>query len=327
MSFFFNFYVFTDYFFIALGTSAGDVGLTITQAAGVAIVVQHALLQWSELENQMTSVERVLEYTRLDPEKNDGVKVFDWPKNGEIIYKNVSLIYRNSNEKVLRNLSFLVNSAEKIGIVGRTGAGKSSVISTLFRLYEYEGQIMIDNIEIRKLSVKFLRNHISIIPQDPITFSGTVRSNVDPMGEYSDEEIWNTLQKIHLNTIIPTLSTHIEDINFSTGQRQLISVARTIIKKNKIVVLDEATANMDPETEDMVHKIIKDNFSNCTVLIIAHRLQSILDCNKVMILDRGQIIEFDSPKVLMGNSRSSFHQMLHNAGLSDSDLKRHNEHN
>lgn len=285
----------------------------------MAMVVQHALMQLSEVENHMTSVERVMEYTKLQPEKNDGLEVQKWPNKGEIQYKNVSLTYTNSHEKVLKNINFDVESKQKIGIVGRTGAGKSSIISTLFRLYEYEGEIIIDGVEIKTLNLKFLRNHISIIPQDPIMFSGTVRSNVDPLGLYTDEDIWRALHKIHLDTTVSNLDSNIEDINFSTGQRQLICVARAIIKKNKIVVLDEATANMDPETEDMIQKIINDNFSQCTVFIIAHRLQSILDCDKVMVLDIGQIVEFDNPRVLVDNPNSLFSQMLKNAGIDEAN--------
>ncbi|KAJ8951570.1 hypothetical protein NQ318_020447 [Aromia moschata] len=305
------------FLFFDLDTAAGDVGLAITQAAQLSMVIQFALMQWSETENLMTSVERVLEYTRLEKETTAGVEVEGWPSKGEINYVNVSLKY--ATEKVLKNISFSVKSKQKIGIVGRTGAGKSSIISTLFRLYNYEGQIFIDDVEIKTLSLNFLRQHISIIPQDPIMFAGTVRSNIDPLQKYTDEEIWSTVHKIQLEKIIPSLDYVIADntSNFSTGQRQLICLARAIIRKNKIVVLDEATANMDPETEFLIQKAIVENFSACTVFIIAHRLQSILDCHKVIVMEKGEIVEYEDPLVLMEDKSSMFSKMLTDAGLNE----------
>ncbi|KAJ8951571.1 hypothetical protein NQ318_020448 [Aromia moschata] len=306
---------------VSIGTSAGDIGLAITQAAMLSHIIQVGLMQWSELENLMTSVERVLEYTDLQIESTSGVDVENWPSKGEITYVNVSLTYSNTNEKVLKNINFVIRSKQKIGIVGRTGAGKSSIISTLFRLYNYDGQIFVDGVDIKTLSLDFLRQHVSIIPQDPIMFAGTVRSNIDPLGKYTDEEIWKTIHKIQLENIIPSLDLAITDntSNFSTGQRQLICLARAIIRRNKIVVLDEATANMDPETDLLILKAIRDNFSTCTVIVIAHRLHSILDCDKVMVMDKGNIVEYAEPRILMNDRSSMFSKMLSNAGLSGSD--------
>lgn len=283
----------------------------------MAMIVQSALTQWSEVENLMTSVERVLEYTELEPEKTTGSEVENWPNKGTLEYHKVSMSYTNSNEKVLKGINFSVEPQQKIGIVGRTGAGKSSILLTLFRLYNYDGQITIDKLEIKSIALKYLRQQISIIPQDPILFSGTIRSNIDPLGKCTDDQIWATLNKVQLGTIISSLDTQIKDVNFSTGQRQLISVARAIIKNNKIVVLDEATANMDPETEKLIHNIVQQNFINCTVLIIAHRLQSILDCHKVMVLEKGEIKEYDGPRVLLEDENSKFSQMLKNAGIEN----------
>ncbi|KAJ8943026.1 hypothetical protein NQ314_009842 [Rhamnusium bicolor] len=292
------------FLFFDLGTSAGDVGLAITQAASLSMISQKCLILWTELENYMTSVERVLEYTHLETEHSEGLKIENWPCKGEIKYMNVCLTYTNTNERVLKDISFVVKSKQKIGIVGRTGAGKSSIISTLFRLYNYEGKIIVDEVDIKTLSLKFLRQHISIIPQDPIMFAGTVRSNIDPLQRYSDEEIWKTIHKIHLENIIPSLDLKITDnnSNFSTGQRQLIY---------------EATANMDPETDILIQKAIVDNFSGCTVFVIAHRLHSVLDCHKVMVMDKGEIREFDNPFTLMEDKSSMFSKMLNNSGLSD----------
>ncbi|XP_030760637.1 probable multidrug resistance-associated protein lethal(2)03659 [Sitophilus oryzae] len=298
------------FLFFASEQASGDVGLAITKAATLASLVQWALLQWSDLENDMTSVERVLEYTEVPQEDYEGQELQHWPTKGEVVFENVSLTYKL--EKVLKGISFRVKPKNKIGIVGRTGAGKSSIISVLFRLYNYEGTILVDGVNIRNLSLKFLRKQISIIPQDPMLFQGTIRQNIDPLNQFSDKEIWDTIGKVHMTGNIPTLDLLITDhgSNFSTGQRQLICLARAIIRENKVVVLDEATANMDPETEFLVQKTIADNFASCTVFIIAHRLKSVLDCDKILVMEKGEVAEFDEPHVLMQNENSFFAQMI-----------------
>lgn len=296
-------------------TNSGDVGLTINQISGLTAIFQHGLMQWSELETLMTSVERVSEYSNLDSEFSSGQQIENWPNNGKVKFENVTMSY--GHEKVLKGISFTVNAGERIGIVGRTGAGKSSIMSALFRLYNYEGDILIDDVDIKTVSLDFLRQNIAIIPQDPIVFTGTLRYNLDPLKEYTDDHIWHTLRKVHMDTIVSSLDDSLETMNFSTGQRQLICLARAIMKKSKIVVLDEATANLDPETEKATQNIINENFSNGTLFIIAHRLQSILDCNKVMVLEKGEIAEYDSPSVLLNNEKSKFSIMIKNSGLDE----------
>ncbi|XP_050507508.1 probable multidrug resistance-associated protein lethal(2)03659 [Diabrotica virgifera virgifera] len=312
----FNVFIICRFLFWDTESAAGDVGLTLTAASTLTVVLQFGLLQWSEVENLMTSVERVMEYTKIDPEVTTGLETPNWPTAGKIVYKDVSLKYTKTNEKVLKNINFTVEPQEKIGIVGRTGAGKSSIISTLFRLYDHEGTITIDDVDTKTLSLNYLRQHISIIPQDPIMFSGTIRTNIDPLKEFADEEIWKVLHKVNLDSKVPNLDTQVEDTNFSSGERQLLSIARAIVRRNKIVVLDEATANMDHETEKMVQKAIDDNFGSCTVFIIAHRLDSILNCNKVMVLNKGEIIEYNDPKTLLSKKNSSFSKMLRYAKLA-----------
>ncbi|CAH1105159.1 unnamed protein product [Psylliodes chrysocephalus] len=302
-------------FVIFKGSQAGDVGLAISQAMGLTGLMQWVIRQYTELENNMTGIERVLEYT--DIEKENRTK--DWPSEGKIEYRNVSLIYETSNQKVLKNISFVINPKEKVGIVGRTGAGKSSIISTLFRLYDIEGSIFIDQVDSKVLSLECLRSKMAIISQDPILFSGTIRSNLDPKGDHLDLELWNAITKVNLKTLFMNLDEQITEngCNYSSGQRQLICLARAMVSKNKIIVLDEATANMDPETCRLLQRTIREHFSGCTVLTIAHRLNTVLDCDRVMVVDNGEILEFDTPEALKAKEGGIFYTMIKHSGLNE----------
>ncbi|XP_018565538.1 probable multidrug resistance-associated protein lethal(2)03659 [Anoplophora glabripennis] len=300
------------------GANAGDVGLAVSQAMGLMGLLQWTIRQISELENNMTSVERVLEYADVEREdKKVGQVIENWPNQGRIEYKNVSLTYSTTRERVLKNISFVVEPRQKIGIVGRTGAGKSSIISTLFRLYDFEGQIFIDSIDTKKLNLDFLRSKIAIIPQDPILFTGTIRTNIDPTERYSDAIIWEAIEKVNLKHIVGNLEEEIQEggTNYSSGQRQLLCLARALVSKNKVIVLDEATASMDPETCTTLQNTIKKNFADCTVITIAHRLNTVSNSDMVMVVDGGQIIEYDTPDALMENEEGLFFGMMRQAGV------------
>lgn len=278
--------------------------------------VDWGVKEWADLENLMTSVERILEYTNVKSETTKGKEMKNWPNEGTMEYENVSLTY-NNKEMVLKNLSFKLNAKEKIGIVGRTGAGKSSILISLFRLYDWQGNIRIDGVDLKELSLRFLRRSLAIIPQDPILFSGTIRTNLDPFNELKDEDLWRVIEKINLKGSIINLNmiTSGSHSTFSSGEKQLICLARAILTKAKIVILDEATANMDRETDALLNNCIKENFSDCTMLTIAHRLESILECDKVMVLERGRLKEFESPSILLSNKNGHFYKMVEQAGL------------
>lgn len=278
--------------------------------------VDWGVKEWADLENLMTSVERILEYTDVKSETTKGKEVKNWPTDGSIEYENVSLTY-NNKEMVLKDLSFKLSAKEKIGIVGRTGAGKSSIIISLFRLYDWEGAIRIDGVDLKDLSLQFLRKRLAIIPQDPILFSGTIRTNLDPFGEFKDEDLWKVLEKTNLKDSVSNLNmiTSGSHSTMSSGEKQLICLARAILIKAKIVILDEATANMDPETDALLNRCIKENFSDCTMLTIAHRLESILECDRVMVLEKGHMKEFDNPKDLLSKQDGYFYKMVEQAGL------------
>ncbi|XP_050079430.1 probable multidrug resistance-associated protein lethal(2)03659 [Anopheles maculipalpis] len=317
--------------FLVIGNDiiSGNVGLAITQVLNLIGMCNWGIRQTAELENQMTSVERVLEYAQLVPETGlvPGVQTTErteaWPENPGITFRQVYLRYSPTAEPVLKGLSFDIKPKEHVGIVGRTGAGKSSIIQALFRLtplHAGDGIIEIDGINIGSVPLRQCRGRISIIPQDPVIFSGSLRSNLDPDERLPDEQLWKALEQVELKTTITSLAGGLNTkmseggSNLSAGQRQLLCLARAVLKGSKILILDEATANVDPKTDALIQRTIRTQFHDCTVLTIAHRLHTILDNDRVLVIDAGQMVEFDSPQKLLQIPDGFFRKLVEEHG-------------
>jgi len=307
--------------------SPGLVGLSVSYALSVTQTLNWLVRMTSELETNIVAVERLKEYSETKCEANweleSDKKLVNWPSNASIEFKKVNARYRDGLPLVLKDLSFAIEAEQKVGIVGRTGAGKSSVTLTLFRIIELDqGQICIDGIDISTLGLHCLRNKLTIIPQDPVLFSGTLRMNLDPFNHYSDSQLWDTLKMSHLETFVTNLKEGLQHEiteggeNVSVGQRQLICLARALLRKTKILVLDEATAAVDLETDDLIQETLRDSFKDCTVLTIAHRLSTIMDYDKVLVMQEGQVAEFASPKELLEDKSTIFYSMCSDANLT-----------
>ncbi|XP_047534615.1 uncharacterized protein LOC125069235 [Vanessa atalanta] len=306
--------------------AVGSVGLAVSQSMTLTMMLQMSARVTADLLGHMTSVERVLEYSKLPAEENmeDGPTQAppNWPSDGQIQFENVSLKYGAEDPPVLKDLNFTINSGWKVGIVGRTGAGKSSLMAALFRLSNIEGSIKIDGIDTCGISKKDLRSKISVIPQEPVLFSATLRYNLDPFNLYSDDEIWKALEQVELKDAVQALDFHVTEggTNFSVGQRQLVCLARAVLRNNKILVMDEATANVDPQTDVLIQKTIRRQFASCTVLTIAHRLHTVMDSDRVLVMDKGRVAEFDHPYILLSNPNSLLNYMVKETGEGMSNV-------
>ncbi|XP_045503254.1 probable multidrug resistance-associated protein lethal(2)03659 isoform X2 [Colias croceus] len=309
----------------------GNVGLAITQAMGLTGMFQWGMRQSTELENQMTSVERIQEYSSIEPEPPlesppNKKPPPSWPSAGRVQFRRVRLYYAPGEPPVLRDLTLEVQPREKVGIVGRTGAGKSSLINALFRLATIEGEIIIDGRETSELGLHELRSQISIIPQEPVLFSGTMRHNLDPFDEYPDQVLWRALEEVELKEAVMELPAGLNSRmsegggNFSVGQRQLVCLARAIVRRNRLLVLDEATANVDPQTDALIQTTIRNKFADCTVLTIAHRLHTVMDSDKVLVMDAGQMVEFDHPHILLQKPDGVLRGMVEQTGRSMAEI-------
>ncbi|GLV37821.1 uncharacterized protein CBL_06477 [Carabus blaptoides fortunei] len=301
---------------------AGDVGLCITQCISLTGLIPWGMRQSAEMENQMTSVERIIDFTNIDHEPDllapkELRPPANWPSDGEIIFKETTLRYSLREEPVLKDLNFVIRPKEKIGIVGRTGAGKSSLISALFRLAYQSGSIIIDGIDIFNIGLHDVRRKIAIIPQEPVIFTGTMRFNLDPFRTHSDEVLLSALSTVDLEPgtrNILNQSLVEGGASLSAGEKQLLCLARAIVRNCRILILDEATSNMDAETDRLIQKTIRTSFDQCTVLTIAHRLYTIMDYDRVLVMHAGAVVEFDHPHNLLQIKDGYFTSMVNQTG-------------
>jgi ABC-type multidrug transport system fused ATPase/permease subunit len=304
---------------------AGFAGLALTNLGGLTFILSSLSLNAAETETRMNSVERIKEYESLPQEKPATLEEkrppADWPREGGVEFKNLHMRYRPDTPLVLDDVSVTILPKDKIGIVGRTGAGKSSLMQALFRMVEPEsGTIVIDGVDITEIGLSDLRKRLAIIPQDPLLFMGSIRHNLDPFDEHPDGEVWEALEMVQLKEHVKSLETGLEHIvdengsNFSVGQRQLICMARALLRRAKILVMDEATASVDINTDAVIQKMVRTAFADCTVLTIAHRLNTIMDSSKVLVLDKGNIAEFDTPAKLLEKPEGIFASMVDATG-------------
>ncbi|KAL9955983.1 hypothetical protein ACROYT_G037394 [Oculina patagonica] len=275
------------------------VGLAFVYVFETSHFTQVSVQQSSEVENLMTSVERVMAITQLESEpgyKTVKTRPEHWPTNGEIQFTGVSLRYYPEGPRALNNLNWNVTGQSKIGIVGRTGAGKSSIIAAILRMPEAEGKITIDGVELKNLNIQESRKCISVLNQSPVVFSGSLRKNLDPLGRHSDVELWEVLEAVQLKQLVETFQGKLDytlnsgGMNLSVGEKQLICLARVLLQESKVVILDEPTAHVDPKTEQIIHETIREKLKSSTVITIAHRLKTIEDCDKIVELRDGQLL-------------------------------------
>ncbi|XP_051881362.1 ATP-binding cassette sub-family C member 10 [Pristis pectinata] len=304
--------------------SPGLVGLALSYALSITNLLSGAISSFTQTETQMVSVERLDEYTTEIPSEpqDDSVEVSStWPQRGLILFQDVVLVYRPGLPTVLNGINVKINPGEKVGIVGRTGSGKSSLFLALFRMVELtEGQIFIDSVDTRTVSLLELRSRMAIIPQDPFLFSGTVRENLDPLTHHTDQELWDVLHQCHLLEVTHRMGGLNAELgergkNLSIGQKQLMCLARALLTKSKILCIDEATASVDQKTDQLLQETIRRQFAEKTVLTIAHRINTIMDSDRVLVMDAGTLKEFDSPDVLSEDRDSYFYHLIHSDEL------------
>ncbi|XP_077987886.1 ATP-binding cassette sub-family C member 4-like isoform X2 [Glandiceps talaboti] len=299
---------------------AGFVGLSLAYSLNLIGVFQWCVRASADVESQMISVERVIQYSKLPAESvTAGTRQppKTWPSEGAITFTNVTYSYIPESPPRLKRLTVSIRPSEKVGIVGRSGAGKSTVIEALLRMSTpSRGCIRIDGLSTGDITLSSLRNRIAVIPQIPMLFSGTLRMNLDPFKEFPDERLWKVIDLVDLREMVEGMDLNFDGelceggSNLSVGQRQLVCLARAILQETKILVIDEATANIDAATDQKIQKTIKEQFRDCTVLIIAHRLDTVIECDKILVIQDGEVAEFDEPYKLMQKEEGAFRNMV-----------------
>ncbi|XP_022735021.1 ABC transporter C family member 3-like [Durio zibethinus] len=317
-------FAFSLFFLISIPEGVIDpavAGLAVTYGLNLNILQASVVWNICNMESKIISVERILQYSGITSEPALVIETnrpdHSWPSHGEVHILDLQVRYAPHLPLVLRGLTCTFPGGLKSGIVGRTGSGKSTLIQTLFRIVEpAAGQIIIDDVNISSIGLHDLRSRLSIIPQDPTMFEGNIRSNLDPLEEYTDEQIWEALDKCQLGDEVRKKEGRLESSvsengeNWSMGQRQLVCLGRVLLKKSKILVLDEATASVDTATDNLIQTTLREHFSDCTVITIAHRITSVLDSDMVLLLSNGLIQEYDSPSRLLENKSSAFAQLV-----------------
>ncbi|KAL8817686.1 MAG: hypothetical protein Q9223_003531 [Gallowayella weberi] len=339
---------------VIVSTTAIDAslaGFALSFALQYSGAITYTIRQYTSVELAMNAMERIVEYSRIPIENEQGAAVpATWPAEGSLEVKGLVAGYAPDLPPILKGLSFSVARNQRVGVVGRTGAGKSSLTLALFRFLEArEGSIKIDGIDVSKISLHDLRSRLAIIPQDPVLFSGTVRSNLDAFEEHEDAELYSALERVHLiratgnvsrgdlssaaassdelssfafsdtNTnVFSSLSSRISEggLNLSQGQRQLLCLARAIVSRPKVMVLDEATSAVDMQTDVLIQRSIREEFDDSTLIVIAHRLSTISDFDRILVMSEGKAVEYDTPKNLM-TQRGAFWEMVEQSGDRD----------
>ncbi|KAE9136791.1 Canalicular multispecific organic anion transporter 1 [Phytophthora fragariae] len=298
------------------------IGLAFSYSLKIAANLEGIIRSLTRIETVMVSPERMQEYIDIEQEAPDRITMMDppaqldWPSTGSIVFDKVSFRYKQGGDLVLRNLSFAIQGGQKICIVGRTGAGKSSLTMALFRISELaSGKVLIDGVNVGKIGLKSLREKLSIIPQTPVLFKGPLREYLDPFDEFEDEQLWESVREVGLSERVAGDSSKLMMVveengeNFSVGERQMLCMARALLRHFRIVIFDEATAAIDHDTDQKLQRVIRTAFARSTVLTIAHRLDTILDSDRILVLDRGRLVEFASPAELVSKGKGVFGQV------------------
>jgi ABC-type multidrug transport system fused ATPase/permease subunit len=339
---------------------ASVAGLSLTYAISVTGLLNWVVRSFAQMEAAMNAAERVLFYTESIPQEapasKDELNLFtqqdsvtkdndkysyaakravvamggvenpspEWPSRGDITLNNLKMRYRPDNPLVIKGLNVEIKGGQRVGVVGRTGSGKSSLLLTLLRIVEpfvdpdekYESPIVIDGVDVLRIGLTDLRSKIGIIPQNPVLFSGTIRSNMDPFEQYTNEEIWYALERCGMKKTIEEMPELLDarvaeyGENLSQGQRQLLCLGRALLKKCRILLLDEATSSVDFETDKEIQRTLREDFANCTVLTIAHRVNTIMDSDKILVMKDGKVGEFASPEDLLADKNSTFYDIV-----------------
>ena len=309
---------------VLLFYSPAFAGLALVYVIQTMELTQYTVRRTSDVENYMTSVERVITYTKLDSEPGYHVSQLPpehWPSEGNITFRDVSMTYYPGGPQVLKKINLNIKGGAKIGVAGRTGAGKSSFVAALMRMPDADGHIIIDNVRIKELNLQEARRYISVLGQSPVLFSGSLRKNLDVLGTFEEADLWRALEDVQLKEFVGSLGGQLDHellengANVSVGEQQLICLARVLLQQNKIVILDEPTAHVDPDTEQTIWNVVREKLKDSTVITIAHRLNTIRDCDLILVLQNGQVEEYDRFDTLMNNEGSAFSTMARSADI------------